>query len=357
MVDADKIPHALLISGPSGIGKMRLARALVSYINCENRHDGDSCGVCPSCRRIEAGNDPDIHYFYPIYKIKSKKKEFASDYAEEWKELLRDSPYMDPIHWLDLMNAENSQPRIYVGDAAEISRIAAISPYSDRYKIFIIWLPERLQPDAANKILKILEEPYEDTIFLAVSNDPASIMPTIYSRLQRVEMKRPSTHLISETLTRSGVSPAAAPVLASLAEGSLLKASQLASAEGETAEFAAFFRDFMRNSYARNITALRLAADNLAALGREKSIRLLDYFARMTRENFIANLCVPPLNIMTPDEANFSSRFAPFINAANVEEIISHIDDAKRDISRNANAKVVWFDLSLLLLVSLRKKP
>lgn len=356
MVDTDKIPHALLISGPSGIGKMNLARALAAYINCESRQNGDSCGVCPSCRRIAAGNNPDIHYFYPIYKIKSKKREYAADYAEEWKEFLNVSPFMDPIRWLQLMDAENSQPGIYVGDAAEISSIAALSPYNDRYKIFIIWLPERLQPDAANKILKILEEPYDDTLFIAVSNDPGSILPTIYSRLQRVEMKRPSTSLISDFLLSRGVSSAMAPVLASLAEGSLLKASQLASSEGETAEFANYFRDYMRNSYARNITALRLTADALASLGREKSIRLLDYFARMTRENFIANLCVPPLNVMTPEEATFSSRFAPFINAANVEEILCQIDDAKRDISRNANAKLVWFDLSLLIMVSLRKK-
>lgn len=356
LVDGDKIPHALLLSGPSGIGKMRLARAFISYINCENRSNGDSCGQCPSCRRINANNNPDIHYFYPIYKLKSKHKELSQDYAEEWKEFLETSPYMDPTIWLSIMNAENSQPRIYVGDANEISHVAALSPYADRFKIFVIWLPERLEPAAANKLLKVLEEPYEDTLFIAVSNDPASILPTIYSRLQRVEMRRPSTSVIENALVMKGISPQAAPVLANLAEGSLLKASQLAAAEGETQEFASYFQNMMRCAYARQISALRSAADNLAALGREKSIRLLDYFARMTRENFIANLCVPPLNVMTPQEADFSSRFAPFINAANVEEIISHIDLARRDISRNANAKLVWFDFALLLMISLRKK-
>lgn len=357
IVDSDRIPHALLLSGPSGIGKMKLARALISYINCEHRAGGDSCGVCPACRRIAAGNNPDIHYIYPIYKNKSLRRERSEDYAGEWQRMLEESPYMDPTHWLSLMNAENSQPRIYVEDAAEISRIAAVSSYSDRFKIFLIWLPERMQPDAANKILKILEEPYDDTLFIAVSNDPASIMPTIYSRLRRIEMRRPSTELIESTLIARGIPQSSASVIAALAEGSLLKASQLANAEGETEEFSACFRDIMRNAYARQVALLRTMADNLAALGREKGIRLLDYFARMTRENFIANLCVPPLNVMTPQEASFSSRFAPFINAANVEEIIGAIDDARRDISRNANAKLVWFDFSLILMTALRKKP
>lgn len=357
MVDSDRIPHALLLSGPSGIGKMKLARALVSYINCENRQGGDSCGVCPSCRRNAAGNNPDIHFIYPIYKNKSRKREISSDYREEWKRMLRESPYMDPTEWLRIMEAENSQPGIYVNDAEEISRIASISAYADRFKIFIIWLPERLQTEAANKILKILEEPYTDTLFIAVSNDPASILPTIYSRMRRVELQRPPSELIEQSLIAKGITPATAPVIANLAQGSLLNAERLMSHEGETSEFRELFQRMMRLSYGRQISALRTLADELSSLGREKSIRFLDYCARMTRENFISNLCVPPLNVMTREESEFSQRFAPFINQANVEAIIKDIDDARRDISRNANARLVWFDFSILLLVNLRKKP
>lgn len=356
MVDSRQIPHALLISGPSGIGKMALARALIAYINCENPHDGDSCGVCPSCRRIAAGNNPDIHYIYPIYKVKGSRLERSSDYAEEWKRMLAESPYMDMTHWMSLMNGANSQPKIYVDDANEITAIAALSSYSDKYKIFIIWLPERMQPEAANKMLKILEEPLPDTLFIAVSNDPGAILPTIYSRLRRIEMRPPSPFEIEKYLIGEGVSAAYAPTLANLAEGSLLKADQLIAAEGETKEFAEIFRAVMRDAYSRKVTDLRNKADELAALGREKSIRLLDYFARMTRENFIYNLCTPPLNVMTPDESTFSSRFAPFVNVANVESISNAIDDARRDISRNGNSKLIWFDFMVLLMIFLRRK-
>lgn len=357
MADSGRIPHALLISGPSGIGKMLAARAFINYLNCENPHNGDSCGECPACRRNNAGNNPDIHFFYPIYKVANQKLERSEDYIEEWNKFLEESPFMDLTHWMELMDGANSQPRIYVNDADEISRIASLSTYSDRYKFIVIWLPERLKKEAANKILKILEEPFEDTVFICISNDPGSILPTIYSRLQRIEMKRPSLQDIELYLRMRGVNPYNISSFARLADGSFLIASQLASNEGETAEFGEWFRNIMRNAYARKTTVLKNYSDELHALGREKSLRLLDYFARMTRENFISNLCIPPLNVMTPEETSFSSRFAPFINVANVEEIVKAIEEARRDISRNANAKLVWFDLMVLLMILLRKKP
>lgn len=356
MVDSNRIPHAILLSGPSGIGKMILARAFISYINCENPRNGDSCGVCPSCRRMEAGNSPDIHYIYPIYKVKTGGKTISESYLEEWHQFLKESPYMDYPLWMQMLNAGNSQPQISVEESDRISAIASLSSYSDRFKIFLIWLPEKMGTQAANKILKVLEEPFEDTLFICVSDDAGSILPTIYSRLRRVEMRRPSSVRIVSALKSKGISDTSANTLAHLSEGSLLKAFQLAQNQGETEEFGAYFRDIMRNAYARKVGALKGISENLAGLGREKTLRLLDYFSSMTRENFIANLHVASLNVMTPEEEAFSGKFAPFINAANVEDIIKEIDDAKRDIRRNANGKLVWFDFALRLMVLIRKK-
>lgn len=355
MADSGRIPHAILLSGPAGIGKMRLARAFASYINCENRRDGDSCGVCPACRQIDAFNFPDIHYSYPIYKSKAKGKIVSTDYLPEWKQFLRESPYMDFTRWMELMNAENSQPKISVDESDEISVAAAVTAFNARYKIFIIWLPEKMGLEAANKLLKVLEEPFEDTIFICVSNDPGSILPTIYSRLQRIELLRPNNNEIESALIGEGVSPQSAATLSRLCEGSLLRAVQMARSEGETEEFGAIFRDVMRAAYARKVASLQIYANNIAAFGREKELRLLDYFARMTRENYISNLCIPPLNLMTHDEEAFSQRFAPFINNRNVETILQHIDDARRDISRNGNSKLIIFDFLLHLMIELRK--
>ncbi|MDE5662947.1 MAG: DNA polymerase III subunit [Muribaculaceae bacterium] len=355
MVDSDRIPHALLLAGPSGIGKMQLARAFISYINCTDRHNGDACGRCPSCRRIAAGNDPDIHYVYPI--CKKDKRSVSIDCLEQWNQMLKDSPYMDPTRWLELLEAGNSQPQIYVNEADAIAETAALSSYADRFKIFLIWLPERMNLQAANKLLKLLEEPYEDTIFIAVSNEPAQILPTIMSRMRRIEMRPPQPDTILQALMNRGVSQEAAESAATLCGGSLRRAFQLLGNTGETEEFGLIFRDTMRNAYARNAINLRQISEQVAAMGREKIMRLLDYFSRMVRENFIANLSIPPLNAMTRDEVQFASRFAPYIHSGNVETMLSDTDRARADIARNANSKIVLFDYFLQLLLALYRKP
>lgn len=358
LVDSDKIPHALLLSGPSGVGKMMLARAFVAYLNCENRTpDGDACGKCPACRQIAADNFPDLHYIYPIAANKSGGKLLSTDYAKEWKRFLSESPYMDYPYWVLLMNSGTTQPIINRYEADDMLIKASLSNYSSRFKVFLIWLPEKMNVQAANRLLKVIEEPHEDTIFLCVSNDPASILPTIFSRLQRISLYRPSDVEIADFLKKRGVSEHNSEICATLAEGSLLKALQLASEEGEMSEFSEIFRNIMRTAFSRKVSELKGWSDKLADMGREKSQRLLDYFARMIRENFIANLCLPPLNVMTPDEVTFSSKFAPFINVANVEEMLADIDAAKRDISRNANSKLVWFDYLIHLMILIRKKP
>lgn len=355
MVESDRIPHALLLSGPSGIGKMQLARAFISYINCTDRRNGDSCGRCPSCRRIESGNNPDIHYIYPI--CKKDKRTVSTDCLEEWNRMLKDSPYMDPSHWLNLLDAGNSQPQIYVSEADAIAETASLSSYSDRYKIFLIWLPERMNVQAANKLLKLLEEPFEDTIFIGVSNDPAHILPTILSRMRRIEMRRPQRDTILQALLAKGVSRDAAENAATLCEGSLRRAFELLGNTGETEEFSQIFRDTMRNAYSRNAAMLRQLSEKVASMGREKIMRLLDYFSRMIRENFITRLATPSLNAMTRDEMQFASRFAPFIHSGNVEIMLSDTDKARTDISRNANSKIVLFDYFLQLLLALYRKP
>ncbi|MDE7081414.1 MAG: AAA family ATPase [Muribaculaceae bacterium] len=353
-MDSRKIPHAMLISGPAGIGKMQLARAFTAYLNCSNRINGDSCGICPACRRIEACNDPDIHYIYPIHK-KAKTHTLSTHYAEEWKKMLHDSPYMSLPHWNALLDAGNSRPMIYVDEADAIAAAAAMSTLTDDYKVFIIWLPERMNAEAANKLLKVLEEPYEDTIFVAVSNQPDLILPTILSRMRRIEMRPPDINTVEKALIARGVSIDSARQAAMTAQGSLLKAFEALGNGGETAEFNSSFQDTMRAAYARNAVAGKKFSETAAALGREKIIRMLEYFARMVRENFIANMRIGILNSMDSSQQQFAARFAPFINAANVEMLLEETDRASADIARNANARLVLFDYFLKLMIALHR--
>lgn len=355
MADSGKLPHALLFHGPSGIGKTMVARAFIQYLYCQSPSDGDSCGRCPSCLQTAKLNNPDVHFSYPI--IKRNNNPLSIDFAEEWKEFLEENPYMQGEAWLEKLQAGNSQPTFYVSESNELIRLGSLSSYGDKYKVFVIWQPEKLSLSVANKLLKLIEEPFEDTVFIMVSNNPAAILPTIRSRLQAIEFCRLTDEEIAGFLTRNGKSEEESLSLARIARGNMNKASMLASTDGEIREFTELFIGVMRACYARKLTELKGFADKFAAYGREKSLRLLDYFARMVRESFISNLNSPILESMTPDEKSFVGKFGPFIHSANVEDMSREINRAKEDISRNANQKIVWFDffLELTRLIRTRK--
>ncbi|MDE6796259.1 MAG: DNA polymerase III subunit delta [Muribaculaceae bacterium] len=348
LADGGKIPHALLLTGISGIGKFRVARAFAQYVHCSNRKDGDSCGVCPSCIQHQRHNNPDLHFVYPV--INKEKRRISTDYIDEWKDMLDNWSYMPPEKWNDIISAGNSQPAILVAESEEIIAKASLSAFQENYKIFLIWLPEKMRPEAANKLLKIIEEPFEDTLFILVSNDDSRLLPTIFSRTQRFNMRPLSGKEISSHLAqRRGVQTNIADAASRIAEGSVARAEELACHPDEIMEFSSLFKEIMRMAYALKAAALKSLSERCAAMGREKLLRFLAYCARMVRENFIYNLSLPPLSLLTPDEEEFSVRFAPFIHEGNVEGLSSEISRAAADISRNANGKIVMFDLLLLI--------
>ncbi|MDE7109445.1 MAG: DNA polymerase III subunit delta [Muribaculaceae bacterium] len=349
IVDSGRIPHAILFSGISGIGKMRVARALAQYIHCHNRINGDACGVCPSCLQHKNFNNPDVHFSFPIIK-KDLKNPISSDYIDKWKEMLSDWSYMPPEKWNELLQAGNSQPVIYVGESEDIIGKASLSSYQENYKIFIIWLPEKLRPEAANKLLKVIEEPFEDTIFILVSNDDSKLLPTIFSRTQRFNLHPLSENDIASYLQQTlHVGADLAASSARIAEGSMGKAEAIACHPDELLEFSDLFKEIMRMAYALKADRLKAISELTASMGREKLLRFLSYCNRMIRENFIYNLRLPQVTLMTPEEEAFSMRFSPFIHEGNVEALSNEISRASADIERNANGKIVMFDLMLLI--------
>lgn len=328
LVDSDRIPHAILIGGPSGIGKMRLVRALVNYIYCLDRHNGDSCGKCPACLQNDHHNNPDLHYVFPRTGASTKS---TDSFLPKWFEFLDESSFMPPEGWARHIEAANTVPVIYRSDADDISRTASLSSFAYRYKTYVIWLPERMQPQCANALLKLLEEPYPDTLFILVSNEPDKLLPTIFSRTQRFNLKPLPDEDISRMLTNAGLNSVEAHEVARLAEGSMLKALDIAGEGGEIKEFSSYYMQMMRLAYARNAGAVRMLSEGIAALGREKTGRFLAYCARMTRESFICNLHNPQLNVMTKSETDFNARFSPFVNHKNVERIMAEIQRAHTD--------------------------
>lgn len=355
-VDSGKMPHALLIEGPAGSGKFALARATAQYIHCTNRITGsDSCGKCPACVQHQTFNHADTLFSFPIIKRGSGKPALSADFMQEFRDLLSDNIFMDFERWLSLLENPNAQPAIYVDEANELTRSLSYSTSTSKYKIVLIWLPERFNADTANKLLKLVEEPFEDTIFIMASDNSRLILPTIYSRTQRIGVKRYSDQEISGYLQSAyAIDSPDADQIARLAEGNMTSAIGLISVSKERALFLDLFMTLMRAAYSRKVAELKKWASDLAALGREREMKFYDYCGRMIRENFILRMGNPQLSCLNSDEMQFSARFSPFINERNVLRLFKFVNDAKEDIAANGNAKLINFDVAIKTMMMIR---
>ena len=356
MADNDRIPHALLLEGPSGAGKFMLARAFAQYIHCTDRTaDGDSCGRCAACLQHQSFNHIDTVYSFPVVK-KNSKPTVSDDYASDFREFMTASPFMDFNKWLLVLDNINAQPQIYVEEGNELLRRLTFMARRSKYKIAILWLPERLKTETANKLLKLVEEPYADTKFIMVSNDPRQILPTIYSRTQRISVLRYSDNEVAGILEQRGVDPATAADAAIVAEGDVNHAIALAEAGDERLKLLELFKQLMRAAYARQVGKLREWSQEVAALGREPAMTFLDYCCRLFRESFLLHLQVAELQTLNSAEREFTAKFFPFINEKNVLGLIELFDRSRRDIAGNGNAKIVFFDMAVRTIMLIRRK-
>lgn len=357
MIDNDRLPHALLLHGEPGIPKLALARAAAQYLHCQNRHDGDSCGECPSCRQHQSFNHTDTYYSFPYTNRKNTSAGCTSaDYIVEWKQFLNENPVESYERWLELLKNENAQPQIMVRESEDIIRKMTLSAYISRYKVLIMWLPEKMREDAANKLLKLIEEPYDDCKFILVSDNAKGVLGTIYSRTQRLELRRPGTATVAQHLQqRYSIDEREAMAIAAPADGNVALAERALQHDSELEEFSERFRELMRTAYLANLAKLKDWSDSVADMKREKSRRFLSYASRQVRENYIYNLHTPGLNYLTREEEQFSKRFAPFINERNVERLAAELQCAANDIRGNANARITLFDLAIKVSILIKR--
>lgn len=351
-----KIAHARLFCGPEGIGKLPLAIAYARYLSCQNPGVDDACGTCPNCMKYNKLAHPDLHFVFPVIKIKSKDT-VSDDFLSEWRELLSQTPYFNLNIWLKEMGAENQQAQIYVKESDEIIRKLNLKSSQGGYKIMIIWLPEKMNVECSNKLLKLLEEPPSQTIFLLVSEEPEMLLTTIQSRTQRFNLYGIEEKQIAQKLIQQyGILEQDAIDIAHLSEGNFLKALETIHLNEENQLFFEMFVSLMRLSYQRKIREMKQWSETMASMGRERQKQFLQYCQRMIRENFIYNFHESSITFLNEEERHFSSRFAPFINERNVIGIMNELSEAQRHIEQNVNARMVFFDFSLKMIVLLVQK-
>ena len=361
MVKEGRLPHALLFCGPEGVGKMALAMAFASYLLTNpDGEDNGSIDTTNALAMLRKWEHPDLHFSYPTIKrpnMSSDHQPISNDFAQEWHKMIMQGTYFTMNQWMKQMGATTQQAIITGAESDELSRILALKSSQGGYKIAIIWRPERMNLTSANKLLKLLEEPPHKTIFLMVCEEPEKLLETIISRMQRIDVKRIDDDAIEQALIiQRGIDHDAAHRIARIANGSWLKALETLDTGNENREFLNMFQMLMRLCYMRNVKDLKRWSEVVSAYGREKERRMLTYFQQQVRENFIFNFQRPELNYMTLEEEGFARNFARFINEANVIEINELFEKANRDIGQNANAKVVFYDIALKLIVLLLKK-
>ena len=357
ILKSGRLPHALLICGPSGSGKLPFALALARYICCTNPSEHDACGQCPSCRMADLLEHPDIHFTFPVIKKKDGKETVSDDWLPEWRQRIARSPYFSLDDWSADMGDPNKQPLIYKSESLEIQRKLSLKSSQGGYKVSIIWLPEKMNAECGNKLLKLVEEPPEKTLFIFVSEEPEYILPTLAGRMQRLTLQP----IEEDTLTnyfvvRMGLSPENASDIARRSEGSLLKALQNISLSEEDKACFDSFTMLMRLAWKRDIRELKDWSDLMAGRGRERQKHFLSYAGRMIRESFMANFHYPELNYMNREETQFTVRFAPFINERNISGIDELLEEAQSHIIQNVNAKMVFFDLAVRMIVLIKNR-
>jgi len=362
-----RIPHAQLFRGPAGVGKLGLAIAYAQYICCENKTAIDSCGTCPSCVKYKKMAHPDLHFVFPVIKPTGKSSVVCDDFIAEFRSMVLQSPYFGVNEWYASISGDAKQGLIYSNESEEILRKLSLKTYESEYKIMIIWLPEKMHSTCANKLLKILEEPPEKTVFLMVSNEPDQIITTILSRTQHIHIPRLKEEEIVQALLKNDdldIERDAAVYAANIGNGSYLSALAVLNEGDENKQNFERFVMIMRLAWQvgnkkdhASLKTLRKWADDMAAaaVGRERQRNFLVYAQRMTRENFIRNIQQPALNYLTSFESDFSQRFSVFINERNVEDLMTEFALAERHIDQNVNAKMVFFDLTLKVIMLLKR--
>lgn len=360
-VNESRVSHAQLLFGAEGVPKLALAMAYGQYVNCLNRTAADSCGVCASCAKYQHLAHPDLHFIYPVATTKEvDSKPRSRDFMNQWRELVGETNADFSLQeWYQKIGmAETKQAIINADDAGEVVRTLSLKAFEANYKVLILWMVERMNAVAANRLLKVLEEPPEKTLFLLITEDPDQIISTILSRTQLIKIPSWSSQEMTDVLmTNFNLSADEAGRVAMLSDGNWLSAKRMARMGGrETAsasEFIEWLRDVFKLGTAKSWQEANLAVIERAAAfarsGRENQKSFFLLAMRMIRFVMLQGLGASDLVKLEGAEAKFSADFSRFVHTGNAPFYYDLFQEAYNNIERNANAQLLFVDLSYQL--------
>ncbi|MBQ8366561.1 MAG: DNA polymerase III subunit delta [Alistipes sp.] len=352
-VDAGRVSHAQLFTGEAGYGTLPLALAYVQYLFCPNRNAGDSCGVCPSCRQIADLAHPDLHWVFPVNKREKKSNEvITSDmFLDKWREIwhAKDGIFSTEEWYAMLDLGKTMKGLITAKESEEIIRKLQFKSFSSPYKAMIIWLPEAMNQEAANKILKILEEPWDKTLFILVSEHPELLLQTITSRTQEVSVGRIDTPTLEGIARAEGRGEGEARNMARLAGGSMLELRELMRGETDESRQQSFelFTRLMRLGYNDKHLELFEWADDMTTLTREGQRQFFLHAVRLLRESYMLHAGLGSISYLWGEEEKFCRNFAPYIGNQNIEILVEEIERAMMQIMQNGSPRIVFTHFAL----------
>jgi DNA polymerase III subunit delta' len=359
-----RIPHAQLFVGPEGCGTLAMAIAYAQYILCTNTNDENTSGNESCNLKFENVSHPDLHFIYPTVTTEDvKTKPKSIDFIADFRLFLKQNPYGSLFDWYQILGVANKQGEIRVDDAQEILKNLALKSYEGGYKITIIWMADKMNTAASNKLLKLLEEPSDKTLFILITENEEDIIQTIRSRCQVLHFNGLPEKVIEEALVScENIELKLATKTAHQAQGNYNKALQLLQEDSEDVFFENCFVTWVRAAFrakgnASVIQDLILWSEQIAGLGRETQKKFLLFCIDMFRQALLLNYETPILVFMEPKVEKFKlENFAPFVNGNNIQDIFKEISDAMYHIERNGNAKIILTDLSIKLTRLIHKK-
>lgn len=362
--DNGRIPHAQLFVGPEGSGTLAMAIAYAQYLLCGNKNSENTNGNETCNLKFENLSHPDLHFAFPVaITDKVKKNPVSSYFMAEWRQLIKEQPYGNLFDWYRLLGIENKQGQMGVDEALNIVKALSLKSYEGGYKIMVIWMAEKMNASAANKLLKLIEEPPSKTVFILIAEDAGQILSTIRSRCQVLNFPPLADNVIKEALQKKyELDEATATKIAIQSNGNFNKACDLVYHDSEDIQFEEWFVFWVRSAFKAKgnksaIHDLISWSDEISKTGRETQKQFLQFCIDFFRQALLMNYKANQLVYLEPKTKNFKlENFAPFIHEGNILDISQELQDAIYHIERNGNSKIILTDLSIKLTRLLHKK-